>query len=441
LITFNTFESLSAHSVPEMLRAPLENLVLQVKAMHLKESLFDLLSRCPDPPLRSSIIIAENILKSIQALDQTGELTSLGQHLSTLPCDPKIGRLLVYGALFGCTYAASAVGACLTNRSPFITSPSNSTEAILKESAKTMFSKLSGCHSDHTAMAQAVQMFSEVTGNANQKKFCTENGLYYERMLEIRTSQKDLLEGLVSLGLLPSVLEGLSYTSTSNRNRSKPKIIIAIVCAGLYPSVGKIKRPPLRYVDTQGGKIEKNINVKELNFFILKNNFDCEDNDVVDDEEPEVLSTNGLEEVYLHQSSINATNVIFKLSNFILYTEKSLSINYSKDNSSGGGGNMENMDGFLHDISEVSPMPLLLFGGLLEAQYSDGTVSIDKWIKFTASKKILKIILLLRNAIDQLLYEKINNTDYDMNSSRILEVVCHLLATDGLNSFIEICKF
>jgi HrpA-like RNA helicase len=146
LITFNTFESLSAHSVPEMLRAPLENLVLQVKAMNLKENLFDLLKRCPDPPLRSSIVIAENILKSIQALDQTGELTSLGQHLSTLPCDPKIGRLLIYGALFGCTYAASAVGACLTNRSPFITAPSNSTEAILKESVKTMFSKLSGCH-------------------------------------------------------------------------------------------------------------------------------------------------------------------------------------------------------------------------------------------------------------------------------------------------------
>jgi hypothetical protein len=406
--------------------------------MNLKENLFQLLSRCPDPPLRTSIIIAENILKSIQALDQeTGEITSLGQHLSTLPCDPKIGRLLVYGALFGCTYAASAVGACLTNRSPFITAPSNSTEAILKESAKTMFSNLSGCHSDHTAMAQAVQMFSEITGNANQKRFCTDNGLYYERMLEIRTSQKDLLEGLVGLGLLPSVHEGLSYTSTSNRNRLKPKIIIAVVCAGLYPSVGKIKRPPLRYVDTQGGKIEKNINVKELNFFILKNNFDSVDNDMInnaavdDNGEPEILSTKGLEEVYLHSSSINATNVIFKLSNFILYTEKSLSINYSKDNASGGGGSMENMDGFLHDISEVSPMPLLLFGGKLDAQYNDGTVSIDEWIKFTASKNTIRLISLLRNAIDQLLYAKINNTDYDINSSRILEVVCHLLATDG----------
>lgn len=434
LITFNTYESLSAHSIPEMLRAPLENLVLQVKAMNLTENLFHLLSRCPDPPLRSSIVIAENILIQIQALDQqTAEITSLGRHLSTLPCDPKVGRLLVYGALLGCTYAASAVGACLTNRSPFIISP-NSTEVILRESAKTMFSNLSGCHSDHTAMAQAVQMFDEVIGTANQKKFCAENGLYYERMLEIRTSQKDLLEGLVGLGLLTSVHEGLSHTSISNRNRLKPKIIIAVVCVGLYPSVGKIKRPPLRYVDTQGGKIEKNINSKELNFYILKNNFDADDVVNVDEEgepEPEILSTNGLEEVYLHSSSINATNVIFKLSNFILYTEKNLGINYSKDNT-GGGGQIENMDGFLHDISEVSPMPLLLFGGKIDAQYSDGTVSIDKWIKFIASKKIIKLIFLLRNAIDQLLYEKINNTDFDINSSKMLEVVCHLLATDGV---------
>ena len=30
-------------------------------------------------------------------------LTPLGRHLAELPCSPKIGRLLVYGALLGCT--------------------------------------------------------------------------------------------------------------------------------------------------------------------------------------------------------------------------------------------------------------------------------------------------------------------------------------------------
>lgn len=167
LITKGTFEKLPEHSVPEILRVPLEKIVLQVKAMlSANTSLFDthsgaksgaksggksgagtsaavnnksakesaaaavsdnntmtLLCRCPDVPTEVSVTAAELLLTQIQALDaSTGALTPLGRHLSTLPCMPRVGRLAIFGALLGCVYAATAVAAGMTVRSPFISS-------------------------------------------------------------------------------------------------------------------------------------------------------------------------------------------------------------------------------------------------------------------------------------------------------------------------------
>jgi len=157
MITRNTHDKLPQHSVPEILRVPLEKIVLQVKAMlGAKKKLADrtgakkntkaakgapsdasfgpldtmlLLSRCPDVPLESSVHSAEKLLVQIQALNPaTSALTPLGEHLSTLPCMPRIGRLAVYGALLGCVYGACVVGACMSVRSPF--NPSQDPEVV-----------------------------------------------------------------------------------------------------------------------------------------------------------------------------------------------------------------------------------------------------------------------------------------------------------------------
>ena len=88
-----------------------------------------LLSRCPDVPAASSVASAEKLLVQIQALSPTtSALTPLGVHLSTLPCMPRIGRLAVYGALLGCAYSATVVGACMSVRSPF--NPSQDAEVV-----------------------------------------------------------------------------------------------------------------------------------------------------------------------------------------------------------------------------------------------------------------------------------------------------------------------
>ena len=110
----------------------------------------------------------------------------------------------------------------------------------------------------------------------------------------------------------------------------------------------------------------------------------------------------------------------------MVYSEKKLSATY--------GTARDNLTAFLHEISEVSPFPLLFFCGDIEAQYTESTVTVDKWIKFSAPGKIVVLILSLRKAFDQLLTEKILNPEFEICESKVLEVVCQLLATDGLSA-------
>ena len=276
-------------------------------------------------------------------------------------------------------------------------------------------------------------------------------------MVEIRTLQRDLLDGLVSLGFLQSLDNGLNYSNICNRNLKIPKIVTAVICAGLYPQIGKIVRPAQRFVDTQGGKIEKDIQVQELEFFILDNSKENDNysidkisscnNDKINksitisnnnnnnNNNNNIFGNNSsndetagseLIKVSIHNSSLNAKNVTFKSSNYIVYSEKKLSSQY--------GASKNNLIPFLHDISEVSPFPLLFFCGELEAQYTENTVTVDKWIQFGAPGKIVSLILSLRRAFDQLLDEKILNPEFEISESKVLEAVCLLLATDGLSS-------
>lgn len=63
----------------------------------------DFLSRALDPPQQQVIGNAMNLLRKIGACQLHGpKLTPLGQHLAALPVNVKIGKMLIFGAIFGC---------------------------------------------------------------------------------------------------------------------------------------------------------------------------------------------------------------------------------------------------------------------------------------------------------------------------------------------------
>jgi hypothetical protein len=187
-------------------------------------------------------------------------------------------------------------------------------------------------------------------------------------------------------------------STAANRNARKARLVTATLCAGLYPQLAKILRPTKRYVEVSGGTFERDSLAKELKFYIPKNLAlvtTVEGGDGVTagaavvpvagggklgavDKRNVDISTEDLFRVFLHPSSCNFDNFSFKESNFVMYGERQLVTYPGSSNASSGGPDSKV---FLRDTTEAPAFALMFFGGELRADYTEGTVTVDNWIR------------------------------------------------------------
>ncbi|MBQ9875022.1 MAG: ATP-dependent RNA helicase HrpA [Thermoguttaceae bacterium] len=80
------------YTTPEIQRSNLASVILQTKALRLGDvALFPFI----DPPSRASVEDGYKTLFELGAVDERNELTKIGETLSRLPVDPRIGRMLL----------------------------------------------------------------------------------------------------------------------------------------------------------------------------------------------------------------------------------------------------------------------------------------------------------------------------------------------------------
>lgn len=113
---------------------------------------FSSIDKLIEPPFANNISTAIERLQNIGALDEEKELTALGRHLSVLPVDVKIGKLILFGAVFCCLDSVLTIAASLSNKSPFL-SPFN--KRNVAEAKKKEFAI---CNSDHLTVLNAYQV-------------------------------------------------------------------------------------------------------------------------------------------------------------------------------------------------------------------------------------------------------------------------------------------
>ena len=107
-----------AHQAPEVLRVPLQQLCLTMRAnLPSSVSVPRALARLLTPPPDPAVAAALHSLTSLGALEGGGALTMLGRHLARMPMDPQLGKALIYGALLRClpfqeTFSISSVTLC-----------------------------------------------------------------------------------------------------------------------------------------------------------------------------------------------------------------------------------------------------------------------------------------------------------------------------------------
>ncbi|KID98517.1 DEAH-box RNA helicase, partial [Metarhizium majus ARSEF 297] len=102
---------------PELLRMPIEGIVLQLKSMNLQNVInFPF----PTPPERQSLAKAEKLLTYLCALSPSGDITQIGKTMSVFPLAPRFARILLVGHLHDCLPYTIALVAGLSAAEVFL---------------------------------------------------------------------------------------------------------------------------------------------------------------------------------------------------------------------------------------------------------------------------------------------------------------------------------
>ncbi|XP_040886321.1 putative ATP-dependent RNA helicase DHX57 [Toxotes jaculatrix] len=411
LFTSHGFQhQLAEQQLPEIQRVPLEQLCLRIKILDVfaEQTLESVFSRLIEPPAMGSLDAAKQRLQDLGALTSDEKLTPLGYHLACLPVDVRIGKLMLFGAIFRCLDPALTIAASLAFKSPFVSPWDKREEANEKKLAFAL------ANSDHLALLQAYKGWCCAAKNGNRAGFlyCKDNFLSWRGLQEIASLKRQFAEllsdiGFIKEGLRARIIERMCSNGTdgvleatgpeANLNSDNIRLMSAMLCAALYPNVVQVRAPQGNYKMTSKGAMKMQPKANELRF-VTKND-GC---------------------VHVHPSSINYM-VRHYDSPYLVYHEK-----------------VKTSRVFIRDCSMVSVYQLVLFGGgqvNVELRKGEFVISLDDgWIRFAAaSHQVAELVKELRWELDQLLEDKIRNPSMDLCScprgSRIIHMIVHLIST------------
>ncbi|KAI4332828.1 hypothetical protein L6164_017705 [Bauhinia variegata] len=222
------YEAFSEYQLPELLRTPLNSLCLQIKSLEV-ESIGKFLSAALQAPEPRAVQNAIDFLKMIGALDEKENLTNLGKFLSILPVDPKLGKMLIMGAIFRCFDPVLTVVAGLSVRDPFLL-PQDKKD--LAGTAKSRFSAKD--YSDHMALVRAYEGWKDAEREGSAYEYCWRNFLSAQTLQAIRSLRKQFSFILKDAGLVD---EDASINNKLSHNQS---LVRALICSGLFPGIASV---------------------------------------------------------------------------------------------------------------------------------------------------------------------------------------------------------
>ncbi|XP_073021705.1 DExH-box ATP-dependent RNA helicase DExH5, mitochondrial isoform X2 [Primulina eburnea] len=218
------YDGFADYQLPEILRTPLQSLCLQIKSLKLG-SIFGFLSKALQSPEYLAVQNAIVYLKTIGALDENEKLTVLGGYLAMLPMEPKLGKMLLLGAIFNCLDPILSVVAGLSVRDPFL-APLDKKD--LAEAAKAQFSH---DFSDHLALVRAYEGWKVADRDLAGYEYCWKNFLSAQSMAAIDSLRKEFYNLLKDTGLVDS------NPTTWNTWSYDEHLLRAIICYGLFPGI------------------------------------------------------------------------------------------------------------------------------------------------------------------------------------------------------------
>ena len=189
---------------PEIQRTNLAAVILQMHALKLGD-----IEAFPfvEPPDGRYVRDGARTLRELGALTEAGELTETGRHLSKLPLDPRLGRILLAGAREHCLEEIAIIASALSVPDPRDRPPDKQTQADQKHAP------LRDEQSDFLSLLKLWRVWNEQReqlSRARLRAWCKENFLSYLRLIEwhdVHGQVMEVVKGELALKLNPKPAE------------------------------------------------------------------------------------------------------------------------------------------------------------------------------------------------------------------------------------------
>lgn len=364
LFTRSRHEFMRATGLPELLRSDLQEICLEVKSQAFQMPVRDFLGAALEPPSPAAVESAMKSLTALDALTEEEELTPLGRLLASLPVHPALGKMIVLGVIFDCLDPMIVLGAAAHERPLFVTPLGRRAEvdAVKKKYAGTS-------KSDHimlyNAFCTARRMAAEVGNNSQLWDVFDRDFFHMGAFKSIDSTAKEIVGILQNAGLIQThsreFESKLVYGGTKlNKNSSSDEMIKALLVAGLHPHVA---------VKTSSGRFR----------------------------------TSGEKRAFIHPQSVISQQA--EGTDLLIFTSLSLASDGSRMN--------------LRDVTKVTPLTVLLFGGHMTREDDSSILEMDKWLRFFVKDSS---DTSARHTAPRIVYH------FEHTLQKILAVVCKKLA-------------
>lgn len=399
LYTRNAEAKMMERPDPEIRRVPLEQMCLSIKAMGVQD-VSGFLASVLTPPESTAVEGAVKMLAQMGAIVDN-ELTALGRHMSMIPADLRLGKLLVYGATFGCLESALTIASVLTARSPFL-SPRERDEETRADfnRIRSSFSNNQGdLLVDLRAYEQWSTLRSKGTSTRDLRFWCQDNRLSPQTMFDIASNRSQYLSSLKEISFLPPTYSSTNAAShaTYNKHNANDALLRALVAASFNPQIARIQLPDKKFAAGIAGAVELDPEAREIKYFNHENG-----------------------RVFVHPSSTLFSSQTFPSNaTFVAYFNK-----------------MATSKIFIRDITPFNAYSLLMFAGQIQVDTLGRGLVVDEWIRLRGWARIGVLVSRLRGMLDAVLEGMVREPGKGMSrvEGEVVDVVRKLVERDGLDA-------
>lgn len=355
------------------------------------------MSKSLDPPHQLSILQGIQLLQSLGCLTEDEDLTVLGDFISVLPMNPRIGKMLFVAPLLGSGGASVTLASILSYRDPFLL-PTNDHQrtAILQIKSNICNQTFSNnLASDPLITFQMCQLYSQsMKAVYAKRKFCEDYQISFSTMNYLVDHQKQILFQLQ---------EECGYSNSNNlfnRHNSLLPLQLSLITLASYPNIA------VRYKDEKLFLTEKGLKLKLHSSSVLS-------------KFPPYNKKYGVKDIEI-----------------VAYQELIALNPHAEDFLIGGASYL------MSNASPVSLFALLLLCGNVEVVSSDEpsviTVKVDNWLyaSIPATQYVLlqDLRIILQSILNCFIVELQNNLNGDSTERRSNSVV-----SDGqITKFLEV---